>query len=102
MIRRPPRSTLFPYTTLFRSRVPAVVAHHEIRIVRDFERLVQIVRIGAARGVAFLQLLAVHPHGTVMDLNGISRHADHALDVIRLIPRKGRLENDDLPATRLP
>src|SRR3989449_3472632 len=24
MIRRPPRSTLFPYTTLFRSRVPQV------------------------------------------------------------------------------
>src|SRR2546427_9882744 len=23
MIRRPPRSTLFPYTTLFRSRIPA-------------------------------------------------------------------------------
>src|SRR2546430_9197022 len=31
MIRRPPRSTLFPYTTLFRSRVepwPAGVAAH--------------------------------------------------------------------------
>src|SRR2546426_3520899 len=27
MIRRPPRSTLFPYTTLFRSRE----IHHEIR-----------------------------------------------------------------------
>src|SRR2546425_6872550 len=27
MIRRPPRSTLFPYTTLFRSR-DALVAHH--------------------------------------------------------------------------
>src|SRR2546430_9201760 len=25
MIRRPPRSTLFPYTTLFRSRVPCHV-----------------------------------------------------------------------------
>src|SRR3712207_8406217 len=24
MIRRPPRSTLFPYTTLFRSRVPCL------------------------------------------------------------------------------
>src|SRR2546429_7305018 len=24
MIRRPPRSTLFPYTTLFRSRVPGL------------------------------------------------------------------------------
>src|SRR2546422_7490150 len=26
MIRRPPRSTLFPYTTLFRSRVPITPA----------------------------------------------------------------------------
>src|SRR3712207_8444401 len=26
MIRRPPRSTLFPYTTLFRSQLDAVVA----------------------------------------------------------------------------
>src|SRR2546423_3048035 len=33
MIRRPPRSTLFPYTTLFRSvprhRIIGVVMHHE-------------------------------------------------------------------------
>src|SRR3712207_7622123 len=31
MIRRPPRSTLFPYTTLFRShrRVVVGVAHHD-------------------------------------------------------------------------
>src|SRR2546427_6732495 len=29
MIRRPPRSTLFPYTTLFRSRgIPRPDAHH--------------------------------------------------------------------------
>src|SRR2546422_3346798 len=28
MIRRPPRSTLFPYTTLFRSREDAAVALH--------------------------------------------------------------------------
>src|SRR3712207_6990473 len=27
MIRRPPRSTLFPYTTLFRSRVTRTVPH---------------------------------------------------------------------------
>src|SRR2546427_4135979 len=27
MIRRPPRSTLFPYTTLFRSAAPAGSAH---------------------------------------------------------------------------
>src|SRR3712207_8151957 len=28
MIRRPPRSTLFPYTTLFRSPAPPVVLRH--------------------------------------------------------------------------
>src|SRR2546430_12480027 len=28
MIRRPPRSTLFPYTTLFRSMVPALTTVH--------------------------------------------------------------------------
>src|SRR5437899_7960776 len=27
MIRRPPRSTLFPYTTLFRSRMPHDLSH---------------------------------------------------------------------------
>src|SRR5260370_36198739 len=28
MIRRPPRSTLFPYTTLFRSFIAAVIAYY--------------------------------------------------------------------------
>src|SRR2546425_8350826 len=56
MIRRPPRSTLFPYTTLFRSRGPedrhrrrlgrlcevqrrAVVGHQHGRPPNDFGRL---------------------------------------------------------------
>src|SRR3989441_12440008 len=30
MIRRPPRSTLFPYTTLFRSHMKAVVVGHRM------------------------------------------------------------------------
>src|SRR2546427_7818688 len=32
MIRRPPRSTLFPYTTLFRSRVGELVVGREQRL----------------------------------------------------------------------
>src|SRR5258708_27208252 len=32
MIRRPPRSTLFPYTTLFRSRSPSRAAASWIRL----------------------------------------------------------------------
>src|SRR6266571_7064434 len=31
MIRRPPRSTLFPYTTLFRSLRPRTRLHHRFR-----------------------------------------------------------------------
>src|SRR3712207_8665455 len=30
MIRRPPRSTLFPYTTLFRSSSPRLMAHRAL------------------------------------------------------------------------
>src|SRR3712207_7372162 len=30
MIRRPPRSTLFPYTTLFRSVIPRVLLENEV------------------------------------------------------------------------
>src|SRR2546425_10924923 len=42
MIRRPPRSTLFPYTTLFRSRGPRLdgAAGQAPRRVRDHEGLV--------------------------------------------------------------
>src|SRR5258705_7464635 len=43
MIRRPPRSTLFPYTTLFRSR-PRVPAHraHQVQSPRQQRHLSRI------------------------------------------------------------
>src|SRR3712207_8495532 len=58
MIRRPPRSTLFPYTTLFRSRV-----------VRDLG-----AAVGEARNVAL-----VEPHG----MGGGERWAEEARRVER-------------------
>src|SRR3712207_8000310 len=38
MIRRPPRSTLFPYTTLFRSHLmpPVQWLHRQVRVVCSF------------------------------------------------------------------
>src|SRR3712207_8241791 len=49
MIRRPPRSTLFPYTTLFRSDPPGVPAHdlHDDHAVVRLRRGVEPVdRVG--------------------------------------------------------
>src|SRR2546425_5867197 len=50
MIRRPPRSTLFPYTTLFRS------THHQahLDIVRYQARVVPLVDVFAAIGIAIV------------------------------------------------
>src|SRR2546422_8486714 len=45
MIRRPPRSTLFPYTTLFRSRA---LLHHQAGGEGDRPRAVHGVRPGQA------------------------------------------------------
>src|SRR5207249_5281209 len=43
MIRRPPRSTLFPYTTLFRSARGATVVHR-VRAGRDRARVQPVAR----------------------------------------------------------
>src|SRR3712207_8074516 len=37
MIRRPPRSTLFPYTTLFRSQVGGIVPHVTLKSIANDE-----------------------------------------------------------------
>ena len=37
MIRRPPRSTLFPYTTLFRSALPGDTGAYALESANDFE-----------------------------------------------------------------
>src|SRR5256885_9645423 len=52
MIRRPPRSTLFPYTTLFRS--PALVSRMLQRLPRALQEkaVLRVQLLGIARGVA--------------------------------------------------
>src|SRR5437016_7101504 len=55
MIRRPPRSTLFPYTTLFRSEVRAV-GHQRDRAGRLLNRLAEHVDERRASSDATAQL----------------------------------------------
>src|SRR2546422_3418931 len=45
MIRRPPRSTLFPYTTLFRSHTDRLTGH----VVGEVEQQIQVGRLPLPR-----------------------------------------------------
>src|SRR5690349_22216498 len=49
MIRRPPRSTLFPYTTLFRSETAKVATQMgtQIHAGDNYRRVVELVQAGA-------------------------------------------------------
>src|SRR3712207_8444889 len=69
MIRRPPRSTLFPYTTLFRSRVCSLALHHHLRgISREVE--LQGFDAGALGDVdIYLGLVAASLHIDRADLH---------------------------------
>src|SRR5258708_9313867 len=50
MIRRPPRSTLFPYTTLFRSRAAPIAAEDAggVRIINHHDGAVFLCQIAQA------------------------------------------------------
>src|SRR5438132_4071136 len=53
MLRRPPRSTLFPYTTLFRSRVPEPERLHRLQIQMPSRQVIAgDLRFGALEQLA--------------------------------------------------
>src|SRR3989441_5832180 len=54
MIRRPPRSTLFPYTTLFRSVVIALLAECEPQVVVGERVAFDYLRLGHLAGAPLL------------------------------------------------
>src|SRR3712207_7050240 len=73
MIRRPPRSTLFPYTTLFRSDEGAVdVEDHGERHALNLN-----VRFPDLRRVRTGSVPRVARHNLVMHVIGTAGHVDH-------------------------
>src|SRR2546430_17274491 len=64
MIRRPPRSTLFPYTTLFRS-MPSGKSSRPAQILTDTDRL----QVCATKGLRILGSLSRCPINTALHLS---------------------------------
>src|SRR3712207_7056156 len=69
MIRRPPRSTLFPYTTLFRSRQP-VLAQDRVRYVGEPVAVVFAASAYLAEDAADLVEVDVEPTDAVVTVDG--------------------------------
>src|SRR5258707_7329709 len=82
MIRRPPRSTLFPYTTLFRSYVQEALVL-VFACVALIPMLVRIVdRLRAARGVlAHVERGDLRVRTTDPELDEIGRSEEHTSEL---------------------
>src|SRR2546430_11652086 len=72
MIRRPPRSTLFPYTTLFRS----LISSRELHKRRDFRQL-PIVTIDGETARDFDDAVTVHQ----LDNGNFERSEEHTSEL---------------------
>src|SRR3712207_9019306 len=70
MIRRPPRSTLFPYTTLFRSKYDVANSSSALRnLAIDLNKMANDIRMmasGPTAGFAEIVIPAVHAGSSIM------------------------------------
>src|SRR5256885_11572941 len=76
MIRRPPRSTLFPYTTLFRSGIGGM----------------GVITIGQ------IVAMAAHLEGkgaTVLDMSGLAQKFGPVMSHVRIAPSPGELHRSE-------
>src|SRR3712207_8755603 len=82
MIRRPPRSTLFPYTTLFRSaqRIASLLGAFGLGEAAD--RQIEVLSRGQRQKVLLIGALIHDPDVLLLDepLNGLDVHSALILD----------------------
>src|SRR5256885_3794377 len=83
MIRRPPRSTLFPYTTLFRSRAPRwAIAYKyapEEATTTLLDIRVNVGRTGRVTPFAFMEPVTVA--GSTVSLATLHRSEEHTSEL---------------------
>src|SRR3712207_9268931 len=71
MIRRPPRSTLFPYTTLFRSYM-----NDNEKVVRDWNESLKTVNTNYTGAISILNIIAAdyaqRGSGTIVGISSVA------------------------------
>src|SRR3712207_9227279 len=65
MIRRPPRSTLFPYTTLFRSQGEKIKAILPVKEFNENEFIVMVTRGGIIKKTALSDFANIRSAGLI-------------------------------------
>src|SRR3712207_8324557 len=75
MIRRPPRSTLFPYTTLFRS---AVVDADTFAPLDEIDRRALIAVAARVGDVRLIDNQLLNPNGSTRDRKSTRLNSSHA------------------------
>src|SRR5438034_7460076 len=94
MIRRPPRSTLFPYTTLFRSLACTAKQFVVFAVVRLTDEWDAAHRIGVGRNVNDVGILGIERDRKSTRLN--SSHTVISYAVFCLKKKNEREEADEL------
>src|SRR2546422_3368236 len=102
MIRRPPRSTLFPYTTLFRS-VELLEGHYATltrRLLSELDGVVGSDRVAAiARLMSEAGYMAEWQEEDRESTRLNSRHGDNSYVVVCLKKKKNAVTDHPLPRT---
>src|SRR3712207_7219768 len=81
MIRRPPRSTLFPYTTLFRSAAAEGVSALRVAFAGDAARFAAWVPGGIARAASGAGSAAGSGAGSALSAAGSARSEEHTSEL---------------------
>src|SRR3712207_7494491 len=79
MIRRPPRSTLFPYTTLFRSKLDQVLTGQALGAACLVEGDAELLLADAVLGAE--TLLLAETHGVVAVRLALGRSEEHTSEL---------------------
>src|SRR3712207_8740500 len=78
MIRRPPRSTLFPYTTLFRSIYEAATIDGAGRFKQFFRITLPLLRYTVITSTVLMLVGSVTTFDTILDRKSTRLNSSHA------------------------